>query len=157
VRQHKLGKAPATLLQKLETSRPLSQFLGLCVGVGAALLVLFVGRAEKPTRSPTSQSTVSLRVSVKESSSEKSDSSRGIAAVAVRAGNQVVVTDEDGTADFSDIRKEGGLLVEASCPDGYVGGRLSRTFTPAVLRSSSSWSLELVCEPEFVQVEIVVQ
>ena len=140
-----------------ETSRPLSLFLGLCVGVAAALLVVLFGRAQKPTPPVTLSPPVSLRVIAKESGGDPHEIARGISSVAVRAGQQVLVTDDDGVAEFPNLKQGGPLLVEATCPQGYSGGRLSRTLTPTVLRSSPSWSLELVCEPEFVQVDIVIK
>jgi hypothetical protein len=150
----------ASAVRLLEVSRSLSLFLGLCVGVGAALLILLVGRAEKtaqPAARAATRAPVSLRVSVKESGAADDQGAAGIASVAVRAGNQVVVTEEDGVAEFSNLPRDDSLVVEASCPEGYVGGRLLRTFTPTVLSSSPSWSLELGCEPEYVQVEIIVK
>jgi len=140
-----------------ESSRSLSLLLGLFVGVAAALLVVFAGSSEKTAPVVAVSPPVSLRVIARESGGEPYESVRGISSVAVRAGHEVIVTDDDGVAECRGIKHDAPLFVEATCPEGYSGGRLSRTLTPGVLRSSRSWSLELVCEPEFVQVDIVVK
>lgn len=124
--------------------------IGASVGVGAALLIGLLTDREVVARSaPVISARVEALVQTEEGT--------GVPDVAVRVGNQVVLTDDAGRAPFPPVLLDGPLTVNAECPAGYAGGDLFREIPKAVAASSKAWSFRLVCRPEFSEVSLLVE
>ncbi len=71
-------------------------------------------------------------------------------------GTSALVLVEGGAAVHR-VSTESGVRVEADCPPGFSGPKLSRMLPQALLASGSRVELSLLCQPEMVQVPLFVQ
>lgn len=142
------GSWAALLPGRRRVARPLALALGLCIGVGAALLVSWP-RAGGKSRTMSQQPAREIVVRA------STPGGRPLKGVVVRAAGRRLPTDEAGRAKLL-AAVPGPVSVQASCPTGHAGERLERTLSPAVFASSKSWSFELSCEPEVFRATIEV-
>jgi hypothetical protein len=164
----------STGAQPLKRTRPVGALrvpkavalaIGLLVGIGGALVIgLLQNRATQVENATGSNGTASSqkapsaavpRVTVE--TIVQTEDGAGVAEVPVRVRNQVVLTDEAGRAPFAPLALDGPLTVTAECPKGYEAGRLAREIPRAVASSSSVWTFQLVCRPEFSDVSLLIE
>ncbi len=130
--------------------RPLAIALGLLFGVGMAVL-LALGRSTAEPGAPAPSMHAAVVVAARTSDHE------GLVEVPVQVQNHVVMTDEVGEARFPEVDLRGGLSVRARCPDGYAGRDLVREIPASVSRETARWEFQLVCQPDFVDVAVLVE
>lgn len=131
--------------------RPIALALGALVGVGMALFLVSGRGSGKMGAGDTTSLRTEVTVAVRTSEG------KGLGDVPVRVENQVAMTEHSGEARFSEVELGEELNVEARCPDGYSGRDLIREIPSAVANGNDSWEFVLICQPDFVDVVLLVE